>query len=99
MNFNDETPIYIQIAVAIEDGILNEIYEEESQIQSTTEISIISLGGIVLSKLLPFGGDTFNDAIVAAVKKNYNLLIGNKTASKLKKTLGNITKVVYKIFN
>ena len=40
MNFNDETPIYIQIAEAIEDGILNEIYEEESQIPSTTEISI-----------------------------------------------------------
>lgn len=65
---------------------------------STTEISIISLGGIVLSKLLPLGGDTFNDAIVAAVKKNYNLLIGNKTASKLKKTLGNITKVSNNVY-
>ena len=38
MNFNDESPIYIQIANAIEDGILNGIYEEESQITSTTEI-------------------------------------------------------------
>ena len=40
MNFNDESPIYIQIANAIEDGILNGIYEEESQIPSTTEISL-----------------------------------------------------------
>lgn len=39
-NFNDESPIYLQIASAIEDGILNGIYEEESQIPSTTEISV-----------------------------------------------------------
>ena len=37
---------------------------------STTEIAVISLGGIVVSRLLPIGGDTFNDAIIAAVKKN-----------------------------
>ena len=65
---------------------------------ATTEISIISLGGIVISKLLPIGGDTFNEAIVAAVKKKYNLLIGNKTASRLKKTLGNITKVSNNVY-
>jgi len=65
---------------------------------STTEIAIISLGGIVVSKLLPIGGDTFNDAIVAAVKRNYNLLIGKKTASKLKKVLGNITKVADNVY-
>lgn len=38
--FNDESPIYIQIANTIEDGILNGIYEEESQVPSTTEISV-----------------------------------------------------------
>ena len=59
---------------------------------STTEIAVISLGGIVVSRLLPIGGDTFNDAIIAAVKKKYNLLIGRKTASRLKKALGNISK-------
>lgn len=58
---------------------------------STTEIAVISLGGIVVSRLLPIGGDTFNDAIIAAVKKKYNLLIGKKTASRLKKVLGNIS--------
>lgn len=39
-DFNNETPIYLQIANAIEDGILNGIYEEESQVPSTTEISV-----------------------------------------------------------
>ncbi len=39
-NFNEDTPIYIQVASAIEDGILNGIYEEETQIPSTTEISV-----------------------------------------------------------
>lgn len=38
--FNEDTPIYLQIATAIEDGILNGIYEEETQIPSTTEISV-----------------------------------------------------------
>ncbi|MEG1257306.1 GntR family transcriptional regulator [Clostridium sp.] len=39
-DFNEDSPIYLQIANAIEDGILNGIYEEESQIPSTTEISV-----------------------------------------------------------
>ena len=40
LNFNEDIPIYQQIANAIEDGILKGIYEEESQIPSTTEISV-----------------------------------------------------------
>lgn len=39
-NFNEDSPLYLQIANSIEDGILNGIYQEESQIPSTTEISI-----------------------------------------------------------
>lgn len=38
--FNEDMPIYLQIAATIEDGILNGIYEEETQIPSTTEISV-----------------------------------------------------------
>lgn len=38
--FNDDSPIYLQIANSIEDGILNGVYEEESQVPSTTEISV-----------------------------------------------------------
>lgn len=53
----------------------------------TTEISVISLGGIVLSKLLQVGGNHFDDAILLAIKKRENLLIGKKTAEYIKKEL------------
>ena len=50
----------------------------------TTEISLISLGGIVLSRLIKVGGLKFDEAIKAAVRKEYNLVIGSKTSEKLK---------------
>lgn len=53
----------------------------------TTEISIMSLGGIVLSKLVPIGGNKFDDIIISNVRKKYNLVIGNKTAELIKKKL------------
>lgn len=53
----------------------------------TTEISIISLGGIMFSKLLPIGGNSFNDSIISMIRKRYNLLIGSKTAERLKTDL------------
>lgn len=53
----------------------------------TTEISVLSLGGIVLSKLIPIGGNKFDEDIISAVKKKYKLIIGNKTAEIIKKSL------------
>lgn len=53
----------------------------------TTEISILSLGGVVLSRLLKVGGRSFDETIVNMVKKEYNLYIGLKTAETLKKEL------------
>ncbi|MCI8372311.1 MAG: rod shape-determining protein [Lachnospiraceae bacterium] len=53
----------------------------------TTEISVLSLGGIVLSKLIKTGGNKFDEAITAMIKKEYNLIIGRKTAETLKKHL------------
>ncbi|MBQ7261368.1 MAG: rod shape-determining protein [Lachnospiraceae bacterium] len=50
----------------------------------TTEISILSLGGIVLSKLIKLGGKRFDESIKNIVRKEYNLLIGMKTAEKVK---------------
>lgn len=55
----------------------------------TTEISIMSLGGIVLSKLIPVGGNKLDESIRQYVKKKYNLIIGNKTAEVIKKELAN----------
>lgn len=53
----------------------------------TTEISIMSLGGIVISKLIPIGGNRLDDSIRLYVKKKYNLIIGHKTAEHIKKEL------------
>lgn len=53
----------------------------------TTEVSILSLGGIVLSKLIPVGGNRLDDAIKSMVKRKYNLYIGDKTAENIKKKL------------
>lgn len=54
----------------------------------TTEISVISLGGLVLSELLHFGGNRIDESIINYIKRNYNLLIGQKTAKVLKEELG-----------
>ena len=50
----------------------------------TTEISILSLGGIVLSKLIKIGGKKFDESIKNMIRKEYNLLIGAKTAEEVK---------------
>jgi rod shape-determining protein MreB len=54
----------------------------------TTEISVISLGGLVLSELLPFGGNKLDESIVTFMKRRYNLVIGRKTAKALKEKIG-----------
>jgi rod shape-determining protein MreB len=53
----------------------------------TTEISILSLGGIVLSKLIKVGGRKFDDAIKAAIRREYSLIVGGKTAEIVKMSL------------
>lgn len=58
----------------------------------TTEISILSLGGIVLSKLIKVGGLKFDDAIRAAVRKQFSLIIGGKTAENVKISLRELEK-------
>ncbi len=58
----------------------------------TTEISVISLGGLVLSELLPFGGNQIDESIVTHLKRNYNLVIGQKTAIQLKEQIGSALK-------
>ena len=56
----------------------------------TTEISILSLGGIVLSRLIKVGGQKFDDSIRNAIRKEYSLIIGGKTAEKVKISLGEL---------
>lgn len=50
----------------------------------TTEISVISLGGIVLSRLIKTGGNKFDEAICNIIRKKYNLIIGSKSAEQVK---------------
>ncbi len=54
----------------------------------TTEVAIISLGGIVTSQSIRGAGDEMDEAIVQYIKKNYNLLIGERTAEEIKTTIG-----------
>jgi len=54
----------------------------------TTEISVISLGGLVLSELLHFGGNRLDENIITYIRNEYNLVIGQKTAKAIKETIG-----------
>ncbi|MEN6390435.1 MAG: rod shape-determining protein [Syntrophomonas sp.] len=54
----------------------------------TTEVAVISLGGIVTSKSIRVAGDNMDDAIIAHLRKNYNLLIGERTAEDMKISIG-----------
>jgi rod shape-determining protein MreB len=56
----------------------------------TCEIAIISLGGIVLHTSIRIAGDEMNEAIVQYFKKNYNLLIGEKSAELMKCEIGSV---------
>ena len=58
----------------------------------TTEVAIISLGGIVTSKSLRVAGDELDQAIMAYIKKEFNLMIGERTAEQVKMELGSAYK-------
>lgn len=50
----------------------------------TTEIAVISLGGIVVSKSLRIGGDRFDNALIRYIRDKYNLIIGEKQLKRLR---------------
>jgi rod shape-determining protein MreB len=54
----------------------------------TTDIAVISMGGIVVSKSIKVAGDKFDDAIVRYMRKKHNLYIGERTAEELKINIG-----------
>ena len=53
----------------------------------TTEVSILSLGGIVISRLIKVGGNQIDEAIISAIRREHNYFIGSKTAEQVKKQL------------
>ncbi len=54
----------------------------------TTEVAVISLGGIVTSQSVRIGGDELDEAIIAYIKKEYSLALGERTAEEIKIALG-----------
>ena len=56
----------------------------------TTEVAVISLGGIVVSESIRIAGDEIDDAIINHCRKNYNLLIGDRCAEKMKCKIGSV---------
>src|SRR3546814_8348023 len=54
----------------------------------TTEVAVISLGGIVASQSVRVGGDELDDSIVQFIKKEYSLEVGDRTAEEVKIALG-----------
>lgn len=59
----------------------------------TTEVAVISLGGIVTSKSLRVGGDVLDSDIIKYIKKEYKLMIGERTAESLKIDIGTAIKL------
>jgi rod shape-determining protein MreB len=55
----------------------------------TTGVAVISLGGIVYCKSIKVAGDKFDEAIVNYIRRQFNLLIGERTAEKIKIEIGN----------
>ena len=54
----------------------------------TTEVAVISLGGVVASQSIRVGGDELDDAIMQFIKKEYNLALGERTSEEVKIALG-----------
>nr|WP_320147965.1 rod shape-determining protein [uncultured Anaeromusa sp.] len=54
----------------------------------TTDVAVLSLGGIVVSESLRIGGDRFDESLVSFVKKEYKIMIGERTAEEMKVRIG-----------
>lgn len=56
----------------------------------TTDIAVISLGGIVTSESIKVAGDKFDEALIKYLRKKYNIAIGDRTAEEIKKQVGSV---------
>ena len=54
----------------------------------TTEVAVLSLGGIVYSRSVRVGGDKMDEAIIAYIRRNHNLLVGDVSAARIKEDIG-----------
>lgn len=86
-----EEPISAAIGagLAVEEPIGNAVIDIGG---GTTEIGIISLGGVVYSEAIKIGGDNLDEAIINYIRKKHNILIGVRSAEQLKISIGNTYK-------
>jgi len=56
----------------------------------TTEVAVLSLGGIVYARSVRVGGDKMNEAIIAYIRRNHNLLVGEGSAERIKEEIGSV---------
>lgn len=56
----------------------------------TTDVAVLSLGGVVVSRSIKIAGDKFDEAIARYVRRKYNVLIGERTAESIKKRIGTV---------
>lgn len=54
----------------------------------TTEVAVLSLGGIVYARSVRVGGDKMDEAIIAYIRRNHNLLVGEASAARIKESIG-----------
>jgi len=64
----------------------------------TTEVAVISLGGIVASESIRIGGDELDEAIISFVKKEYSLALGERTAEEIKTQMGSAYPLQEELF-
>src|SRR5436190_230624 len=81
------TPGDIQAIRPLKDGVIADIGG------GTTEVAVISLGGIVVSQSIRVGGDELDDAIIEHVKREYKLMIGSQTAEEVKLEIGSAAEL------
>ncbi len=85
--------IYEPLAAALGEGL--DIREPYGRMLvdiggGTTDVSVVSVGGLVYNKTLPQGGEAMDEAIISALRRKYHLEIGIQTAEQLKIELGNV---------
>jgi rod shape-determining protein MreB len=54
----------------------------------TTEVAVLSLGGMVVARSIRVGGDKMDEAIISYIRRNFNLLVGESSAERIKKEIG-----------
>jgi len=54
----------------------------------TTEVAVLSLGGMVFARSIRVGGDKMDEAIISYIRRNFNLLVGDSSAERIKKQIG-----------